>query len=287
MIETVLNWVTIVFNNLGVLILAALGLAIIFGMMGIINLAHGEFIMIGAYSTAYSYHTGLPLVIAILVGGVVTGTVGLIIERLFIRHLYHRPIDSMVATWGLSLIMTQGVLLLFGSQFQGIPTPFGPARFAGVSTSMYQLVLTVLALGLLVVSYSVFRWTKFGRHARATMQNEEMARCLGVDTSRIYMITFFAGAFVTGIAGGLLAPTVSLVPTLGGSFIIEAFVTVIVGGTNVLVGTFSSALSLSVISGIGSQLFGTLVGRVALLLTAIIIIRILPQGISTYLERRA
>lgn len=287
MIETVLNWVTIVFNNLGVLILAALGLAIIFGMMGIINLAHGEFIMIGAYSTAYSYHVGLPFTIAILVGGVVTGLVGLIIERLFIRYLYHRPIDSMVATWGLSLIMTQSVLLIFGSQFPGIPTPFGPARFAGVSTSMYQLSLTVVALGLLLVVYAVFKWTRFGRHARATMQNEEMARSLGVDTSRIYMVTFFAGAFVTGIAGGLLAPTVSLVPTLGGSFIIEAFVTVIVGGTNVLVGTFSSALSLSIISGIGSQLFGTLVGRVALLLTAIVIIRILPQGISTYLERRA
>lgn len=287
MIATVLNWLTIVFNNLGVLILAALGLAIIFGMMGIINLAHGEFIMIGAYSTAYSFHMGFPLAIAILVGGLVTGLVGLLVERLFIQHLYHRPIDSMVATWGLSLIMTQSVLLIFGSQFPGIPTPFGPARFAGVSTSKYQLLLTILALGLLLVVYAVFKWTRFGMHARATMQNEEMARGLGVDTSRIYMVTFFAGAFVTGIAGGLLAPTVSLVPTLGGGFIIEAFVTVIVGGTNVLVGTFSSALSLSIISGLGSQLFGTLAGRVALLLTAIVIIRILPQGISTYLERRA
>lgn len=285
---TVLDWLSVVFANLGVLILAALGLAIIFGMMGIINLAHGEFIMVGAYATAVSYHSlSAPLPLAILVGGVATGVLGLVLERLIIRHLYDRLIDSMVATWGISLILVQATLLTFGSRYPGVPTPFGPLRIGGFTTSTYKVVVTLSALVLLGVVYFVFQYTDFGMKARATMQNDDMARSLGVDTDYIYMGTFFLGSFITGIAGGLFAPTVSIVPSLGSSFIIEAFVTVIVGGTNVLVGTFASALSLSTIRSLGAQTFGTLAGRVALLLTAIVIIRLLPQGISTYLEEHS
>jgi len=285
---TVLDWLSIVFANLGVLILAALGLAIIFGMMGIINLAHGEFIMVGAYATAISYHElSAPLPAAILIGGVASGVLGLALERLIIRHLYERLIDSMVATWGISLILIQAALLVFGARYPGMPTPFGPLQIAGVSTSMYSVVMTMTALALLGVVYLVFQYTDYGLKARATMQNDDMARSLGVDTDHIYMGTFFFGSFITGIAGGLFAPTVSIVPTLGTGFIIEAFVTVIVGGTNVIVGTFVSALSLSAIRSLGAQLFGTLVGRVVLLVTAIVIIRLLPQGITTYLEERS
>ena len=285
---SILDWLTIVFANLGVLILAALGLAIIFGMMGIINLAHGEFIMVGAYATAISYHQlSAPLPVAILVGGLATGVLGLILERTIIRHLYDRLIDSMVATWGISLILIQATLLTFGSRYPGIPTPFGPLQLGPVSMSMYSAVMTLTALGLLGVVYLVFQYTDYGLKARATMQDDDMARSLGVDTDAVYMGTFLFGSFVTGLAGGLFAPTVSVVPELGTSFIIEAFVTVIVGGTNVLVGTFGSALSLSTIRSLGAQLFGTLVGRVTLLVTAIVIIRLLPQGITTYLEERS
>lgn len=285
---TVLDWLSIVFANLGVLILAALGLAIIFGMMGIINLAHGEFIMVGAYATAISYHElSAPLPIAILIGGIATGILGLVLERLIIRHLYERLIDSMVATWGISLILIQTALLIFGSRYPGVPTPFGPVRFAGASMSIYNLVMTLTALAMLGIVYLVFQYTDYGLRARATMQNDDMARSLGVDTDNIYMGTFFFGSFATGIAGGMFAPTVSIVPTLGTGFIIEAFVTVIVGGTNVIVGTFASALALSTIRSLGAQLFGTLVGRVALLVTAIVIIRLLPEGITTYLESQS
>ena len=283
LLTTVLDWLAIIINNVGTLILVALGLAIIFGMMGIINLAHGEFIMVGAYATAISYHAAVPLPVAMLIGGITTGVVGLIIERVIIRHLYERTIDSMVATWGISLIMTQGALVVFGASFPGIQTPFGPIQIAGASTSTYQLVMAAAAIGLLGVTYLLFKFTEFGLHARATMQNENMAKSLGVDTDRIYMLTFFYGSFVTGIAGGLFAPTTSISPGMGGGFIIEAFVTVIVGGTNVLLGTFASALTLSVIQGTMAQLAGTLVGRVALLVTAIVIIRLLPQGISTFI----
>ncbi|WP_332900360.1 ABC transporter permease subunit [Haladaptatus sp. CMSO5] len=284
--STVLDLITVIASGLGKLVLVSLGLAIIFGMMGIINLAHGEFIMVGAYATALSYHQGVPLIIAVLVGGVATGVLGVVVERLVIRHLYDRTVDSMVATWGLSLVLTQLALIAFGPSSSGIETPFGSVTMGTYSASIYEWVLAGLSIALIGAVYAVFNYTEYGLHARATIQNEEMARSLGIDTSRIYMITFFLGSVLTGLAGGLFAPTISLVPTLGGSYIIEAFVTVIVGGANVLIGVPASALSLSIINGGASQWGGALAGRVALLVTAIIIIRLMPEGLSEYIGEK-
>jgi branched-chain amino acid transport system permease protein len=285
-LTTALDLLTIIASGFGTLVLVALGLAVIFGMMGIINLAHGEFIMIGAYATALSYQQGLPLLGAVLVGGLITGVFGVIVERLVIQHLYDRTIDSMVATWGLSLVITQSVLLLFGPTLQGIETPFGAVTYGTYSASIYQWVLAAAAIVVLGVVYFVFSYTEYGLHAKATIEDEETARSLGINTTRIYMITFFIGSALAGIAGGLFAPTISLVPSLGGSYIIEAFVTVIVGGASILVGVPASGLSLSVINGAASQAGGALAGRVALLVVAILIIRLLPEGISQYLTAR-
>jgi len=282
-VTTVLDLLTIIASGFGTLVLVALGLAIIFGMMGIINLAHGEFIMIGAYATALSYQQGIPLVLAIVVGGFVTGVFGVIVERLVIQHLYDRTIDSMVATWGLSLIMTQSVLIVFGPTLGGIGTPFGAVSYGSYSASIYQWVLAAAAVFLLSVVYLLFNYTEYGLHAKATIEDEETARSLGIDTDRIYMITFFVGSLLAGVAGGLFAPTISLVPSLGGSYIIEAFVTVIVGGASVLVGVPASGLALSIINGGAAQFGGALAGRVALLVVAILIIRLLPEGISEYI----
>jgi branched-chain amino acid transport system permease protein len=285
-LTSALDLLTIIASGFGTLVLVALGLAIIFGMMGIINLAHGEFIMVGAYATALSYHQGVPLILAVLVGGLATGVFGVVVERLVIRHLYDRTIDSMVATWGLSLVMTQSVLLIFGPTLQGIGTPFGAVTFGAYSASIYQWVLAAAAIVLLGAVYIVFNYTEYGLHAKATIEDEETARSLGINTARIYMITFFLGSMLAGIAGGLFAPTISLVPSLGGSYIIEAFVTVIVGGASILIGVPASGISLSVINGAASQVGGTLAGRVALLVVAILIIRLLPEGISKYLTAR-
>ena len=164
------------------LVLAAAGLAIIFGMMGIINMAHGEFIAMGGYVTTYSYHAGAPLALAMLIGAVACGLFGVFLERTIVRRFYHRPIDSLVATWGISLIMTQGALLLLGSGAPGVGTPFGSVSFGGASFSVYRLVLVAVAVAVLVGLYLLFMKTRFGRHARATMQNATMARALGVRT---------------------------------------------------------------------------------------------------------
>jgi branched-chain amino acid transport system permease protein len=268
------------------LVLAAAGLAIIFGMMGIINMAHGEFIAMGGYVTTYSYHAGVPLALAMLIGAVACGLFGVFLERTIVRRFYHRPIDSLVATWGISLIMTQGALLLLGSGAPGVGTPFGSVSFGGASFSIYRLVLVAVAVAVLVGLYVLFMKTRFGRHARATMQNAAMARALGVPVNGIYSITFGLGAALAGLAGGLYAPTMTLSPMMGGSFVIEAFVTVVAGGADILIGTPPAAIALAVIKATATAFYGQVYGVMSLLVAVCLVVRLMPDGFTGWLTRR-
>jgi urea ABC transporter permease protein UrtB len=267
------------------LVIAAAGLAIIFGMMGIINLAHGEFIMCGAYVTVMTARAGLPLPLAILCGSLVAGLIGIAIERTVIRRLYHRPLDSIVATWGISLIATQGVMIALGSTMQGIGTPFGSVVIGPFSYSIYRLVLFGVAILLLVGLYLFFYRTRLGIVARATIQVPHMARAVGVNTSLVYSLTFGLGAALAGLAGGLYAPTMTMVPTLGGTFIVESFVTVVIGGSDIFLGAAPAAAILAVIKAVVTAWYGQLFGQIALLVTVIIVIRLLPGGISAWIRR--
>jgi len=293
--------------NFAFIVLAATGLAIIFGVMGVINLAHGEFIMVGAYATTLAYNAGLPvpagleLPAAMAVGVVVTALFGLVVERTVIsgaapnwlaerllgrrlvRPLYDRLLDSMVATWGLSLIMVQGVRVIRGNSESQIPTPLGSVPFA--TYSMYQIVLAGAAVAVLVVLYLLLVRTDFGMRARATIQNEDMAKSLGVDTGRMYMTTFAVGSGMAGLTGALYAPVITIEPGLGGTFLVEAFVAVVVGGPSVVVGTTLSGGLLGFVNALFSNLYGTFFGRIALLVTAILLIRFLPRGLSGLIDR--
>lgn len=266
------------------LVISCAGLAVIFGMMGVINLAHGEFIMCGAYVTASAARAGLPLPMAILAGALVAGIVGMIIERLVIRHLYHRPLDSIIATWGISLIATQGVLIVLGSTMQGVGTPLGSIEVGGWSYSLYRLVLMACALGLLVGLYLLFYHSRFGIIARATIQKPQMAHALGVNTGRMYGLTFGLGAALAGLAGGLYAPTMTMVPTMGATFIVESFVTVVVGGADIFVGAAPAAAILALIKAGLTAWYGQLFGQIGLLVTVILVIRILPRGLSGWIK---
>ena len=268
------------------LVLAAAGLAIIFGMMGIINMAHGEFIAMGGYVTTYSYHAGAPLALAMLIGAVACGLFGVFLERTIVRRFYHRPIDSLVATWGISLIMTQGALLLLGSGAPGVGTPFGSVSFGGASFSVYRLVLVAVAVAVLVGLYLLFMKTRFGRHARATMQNAAMARALGVPVNEIYSITFGLGAALAGLAGGLYAPTMTLSPMMGTSFVIEAFVTVVAGGADILIGTPPAAVALAIIKATATAFYGQVYGVMSLLVAVCLVVRLMPDGFTGWLIRR-
>lgn len=273
-------------DSFAFLILSAIGLAIIFGMMRIINLAHGEFIMLGAYITTLSTAAGIPLPLAIILGSVGVGGFGLIVDRLVIRHLYGRPLDSVVATWGISLIMSQGVLILMGPSLQGMSSPLGSFVVGDISYSWYRLVLVLIACLLLILMYWVFMHTKFGLRSRATMQNEEIASSLGTNTTRMYTVTFIVGSMFAGLAGGLYAPTMSIGPTFGSGFLMESFVTVIVGGANPLIGTVVSGGALGVVNSGLSYVFGTFIGRVGLLIVAILFIRLWPSGFSGLIEKK-
>ncbi|CAN7551417.1 branched-chain amino acid ABC transporter permease [Rhizobium rhizogenes] len=270
-----------VINGTASLFLLCLGLAIIFGMMKIINLAHGEFIMLGAYATVISANAGVNIWIAMLVvAPLFVGLVGLVVERCLIRFLYGRLVDSMLATWGLSLLIIGIVTTIFGNTIQGVPTPLGGFSIGAYRSSYYTLFLLAMAIVMMALVYAVMRYTRFGLIARATMQNPAMANTLGVNPARVYMTTFAAGAAITGLAGGLLAPVSGVTPVMGGAYVAKAFITVVGGGAAMLSGTLSAATLFGTINQIGAYLTTPVYGEVIVFTSAIILIRLLPQGIS-------
>ena len=268
------------------LILSSAGLAIVFGMMGVINMAHGEFIMCGAYVTVGISRLGLPLVLAQLCGAVVAGLIGVVVEAVIVRRFYQRPADTLLATWGLSLVATQGTVLLLGSSLAGIGTPVGSFNVGEYSFSTYRMELFGASLAVLAFVYIVFMRTQFGMLARATMQHAPMARALGVRINWVYALSFGLGTGLAGLCGGLYAPTMSLIPTMGSTFVVESFVTVVIGGANLLLGTAPAGVLLAIIRTGLNAWHGQIVGQIGMLLAVILVIRVLPDGITGWVNRR-
>ena len=271
-------------DSFAFIVLSAIGLAVIFGMMGVINLAHGELIMIGAYGTTLAYNAGSPLVLAMVVGVISAAAAGLVIERTVVKRLYQRPLDSMVATWALGITITQLFRIVFGNSLSGIGIPLGSIRYGEFSFSTYRTLLSVVALVVLVSAYLVFTRTEFGIRARATIQDDDTARAMGIDTDRMYTTTFVIGCALAGLTGALYAPALSIVPGMGSSFLVEAFVAVVTGGTSVLLGTTLAAGVLGSVNAFFTNIMGTFIGQVAMLIAAILILRFLPTGLSGIVE---
>jgi len=273
-------------TNGAFLLLCALGLIIILGMMNIINLAHGELMMLGAYAATVVYQRGVPFPLAVLVAFLFTAVCGLVLERLIVRRFYGRELGALVVTWGISLMLSQGTLLLLGPFMPSIPIPGGSIALGQYSFSVYWLALIVVSVAVVVALALLYYRTRFGLQARATMQNAAMARAMGVDTDRIYMLTFSLGAGLAGFSGALLAPTTSIMPFMGQQFVAPAFITVVVGGAaNVIAGAVGSSLLLSLVRTPVGFMFGAFLGLVTLLFAALIIIRLMPNGISAYVQR--
>jgi branched-subunit amino acid ABC-type transport system permease component len=268
-------------TGIATLLLISLGLAVIFGMMRVINLAHGEFLMLGAYSAILSARAGLNIWIAMLiVAPAVVALVGIIVERLVIRRLYGRMIDTMLATWGLSLAFIGAVTVLFGNSVTGFSAPLGSIAIGDFRVSAYALFLIAMAAALTSVTWLVLRFTSAGLIARGTMQNPEMAGALGVSPDRVYAATFAVGAALSGLAGALIAPFSGVVPTMGAAYIAKAFITVITGGATVLAGVMAASGLLGAVNTLGSFLTTPVFGEVMLLAVAVILLRLLPQGIT-------
>ncbi|RPH46621.1 MAG: branched-chain amino acid ABC transporter permease [Burkholderiales bacterium] len=263
------------------LALASAGLAVVFGMMRVINLAHGEFVMLGGYTTLACVQAGINVYVAMLIiAPIVVGLIGLIIERLVIRHLYGRMIDTMLATWGLSLLLVGIVTLIFGSSAVGVPTPIPGYTLGAYQMGGYNLFIIALAAVVMIGMWVVLRHTRLGLIARGAMQNPEVASALGYDPKKVYMTTFAVGAALAGLAGGALAPLTGLLPSSGGAYIAKTFITVITGGAAVLSGTLSSAVMFGAVNQIVSFASTPVIGEIAMLALAIVLLRLMPQGIT-------
>ncbi len=263
------------------IILFSAGLAIVFGMMRVINLAHGEFLMLGGYAAIKSHEAGINDWIGMLVvAPIVVGLVGIVVERVLISRLYGRLIETLLATWGLSLFLTGLVTTIYGNTTSGMPTPLGTLTIGAYGLGAYNLVLIVVAALLLAAIYLVLRLTSWGIVARGTMQNPDMVAALGYNTRHVYAATFAVGAAVAGLAGGLLAPLTGVIPTMGSAFVAKAFITVISGGEAIIMGTGSASAIFGSINQLVSYWSTPVIGEAALLLAAIVLLRVLPQGIS-------
>lgn len=285
-VDQLTNLAVSLLTSVALLVIVSVGLAVIFGMMGVINLAHGEFLMLGAFFTLSGVRAGVNVWVAMVLASIAVGVVGLVVERLLIQFLYGRLAATMLATWGLSLILVQVVVLVYGPATQGIPTPLGSMRIGRFLLSEYNLVLIAAAVLLLALVYWVFTHTRYGTMARAATQLPQMASAIGINAKRINMLTFAFGAALAGAGGALLAPVAGVVPSMGQAYVGRAFMTVVVGGPGVLTGTAAASGLLGSVDALVSNVFSSFLGTVALLLVAIVLLRLLPTGISGRLRRQ-
>lgn len=276
-------------TSVATLVLISLGLALIFGLMRVVNMAHGEFLMIGAFTTVTLVrHVNLPLLAAILIAPWVSALIGAFVELAFVRPLYKkRLVDTLLVTFGLSLVLFQVAVDVFGTTSPGISTPLGVMQFGTYSVSVYSgVVIPLCAIAAIVGLYLIFTRTRYGLLARATAQNAEMASALGVFAPRVNLMTFSLGCGLAGLAGGIISPVVAVSPGLGQAYIAQAFMTVVTGGPAFILGTVVSSAILGSIANIVSQILTTLWGVTALLVMAMVLVRVMPQGISASWRRK-
>ncbi|PZP48114.1 MAG: urea ABC transporter permease subunit UrtB [Azospirillum brasilense] len=274
-----------------VLLLAAAGLAITFGVMGVINMAHGELVMLGAYTTFLvqdairGYAPGLfgaSLFIAVPLAFLVTGAVGVAIERGLIRFLYGRPLETLLATFGLSLVLQQAVRSVFGPTNREVGTPAwmsGAFQLGGLTITMNRLVIILFAFLVIAALMAAFRYTSLGLRMRAVTQNRRMAAAMGIRTPWIDALTFGLGSGVAGMAGVALSQIDNVSPNLGQGYIIDSFMVVVFGGVGNLWGTVISALTLGVANKFLEPVAGAVLGKIVVLLALILFIQRKPRGL--------
>ncbi len=274
-----------------VLLLAAIGLAITFGVMGIINMAHGEMVMLGAYTTfmvqewARNAHPGLvnySLFIAIPLAFLLTAAVGILIERLVIRFLYGRPLETLLATFGISLILQQAVRTIFGANNREVSAPpfmSGSFDFGSLSIGWGRMWIIVFAIAVFFALQFVLRATSFGLRMRAVTQNRRMASSMGIDTNRIDAMAFGLGSGIAGMAGVALSQIDNVSPNLGQSYIIDSFMVVVFGGVGNLWGTLVGALTLGIANKFLEPIAGAVLGKILLLVFIILFIQKRPRGL--------
>ena len=274
-----------------VLLLAAIGLSITFGVMGVINMAHGEMVMIGAYTTfvvqevirtSYPGLFDYSLLIAVPLAFVVAGALGVVIERGIIRFLYGRPLETLLATWGLSLVLQQAVRTAFGPTNREVGNPSwmsGAFELGQITITYNRLWILCFTLAVFGILLAMLRYTALGLEMRAVTQNRRMAASMGIATSRVDALTFGLGSGIAGIAGVALSQIDNVSPNLGQSYIIDSFMVVVFGGVGNLWGTLVGAFTLGIANKFLEPVAGAVLGKIAILVLIILFIQKRPRGL--------
>jgi urea transport system permease protein len=275
-----------------VLLMAAIGLTLTFGQMGVINMANGEFLMAGAYATYLTQQvitsTGISVLVAIPVAFLVAGVLGLLLEASVIQWMYRRPLDTLLATVGVAMVLQQVAKDLFGAQGDPVTAPSwlgGSISVFGYEWPHRQLFTIVLAVAVVVALNAMLKYSSFGRQIRATVQNRELAETIGVSTRNVDRITFFVGSGLAGIGGVAIALISGTNPTLGTTYIIPAFLVVVAGGVGQLKGTVLAAWAVGVATAFLTNWTSGSMAQVITFALVVVFLQVRPQGLFTVRTR--
>lgn len=275
-----------------VLLLAALGLALTFGQMGVINMAHGEFMMAGAY-TAYVVQgviadAGVSLLVSLVVGFLVGGLLGLVLEVTLVSRMYRRPLDTLLVTWGVALVLQQAARDIFGAPNVDVRAPAwlsGAVELFGLGVPKTRLFILLVAVVCVTALALVLKLTPLGRRIRATVQNRDLAETSGISTRATDRLTFFVGSGIAGVAGVALTLLGSIGPTLGTSYIVDAFLVVVAGGIGQLKGTVIAAFSLGLLQATFEYSTTASIAKVLVFVVIVAFLQVRPQGLVSLRTR--
>ena len=262
------------------LAVVVLGLAIVFGLLGVLNLAHGEFVMIGAYCAYFTQSQGWPYLAAIPVTLVVCGVLGWAVERALIRPLYQRPFDTLLATWGLSLLLREIVEAIYGKGYKSLVVPVqGMVELGGTDYPSYRILLIVLSVAVVGGLVLWYMRSPTGTRIKAMVGNPDLARAVGIRVERLARNAFIAGTCLGGLGGVMLAPLAPVQPYMGLDYILKAFFVLVVGGLGSLMGLVTGAAIIGGVESIMSAIVDRTYGYFAVLLLAILFLWLRPRGI--------
>ncbi|MCP1833758.1 MULTISPECIES: ABC transporter permease subunit [Bradyrhizobium] len=267
-------------SSASILLIATIGLAVVFGLMGVINLAHGEFLMIGAYAALTATRYGVPFIFAIPIAVLVTMAIGAAVEVLIIRRLYGRLFDTMLATWGLSIAFYQLAVTIFGTVTPGIGMPQFNLKIGNYSLAGYPILMIGVAVLATLFVYVLMTRTVYGMKARAAIQMPEMARAIGIESYRVNTLTFAIGCGLAGFAGAVLLPIVPATPSMGFAFVIKAFLAVVVAGPVTLTGSALTAIGLGGGASVTASFLTSVAGDAFFFLITAFLLWLYPLGIT-------
>lgn len=266
----------------------AVGLVVIFGLLDVVNMAHGEFIMFGAYSAVVCVNTlHLPFVVAVLIAALFTALIGSVVERFIIQRLYGKVAETLLGTFALSYIFQQLVRTIFGPEDQLMALPIDTTlHFGSIVVPVYNVVLLVVSVIVLAGTLLLLIKTKFGMQLRANVQNRTMVQCLGVNSARIDNLTFSYGCALAGLAGALIAPVKSVTPDMGVTYVVDSFMVVVLGGLNSIFGSFMGSFVVSESSTVMAGYMSEITAKLLIFIVIIGVIRFRPQGLFFNKDKR-